>query len=180
MFFKDFFDALGKVTDILNVGRLIFYPVAGFFVLYPTVMIFRLLTLQRSEIKTFFENLKDTAPTDVWLILRGSLIVGFLVSAIGFATVIQPLSAKLKTEIDELSLNKQSLPYRSSYLKKEDKGDYLSWLIAEFYRYVKIVIYIGLGMLLGLGCLFIYTALYVFCYAVAKPFHPSSQGYAFL
>jgi hypothetical protein len=42
-FFKSAVDSADKITDILNVGRLIFYTAAGFSAILPAAMSLRLL-----------------------------------------------------------------------------------------------------------------------------------------
>lgn len=180
MLFDNFFQSLGKATDILNFGRLIFYPVAGFFIFYPAFMIFKLLALRDSQLTTFLENLKDTVPTDFLIIFVGSLIVGFLIAGYGYVMVIEPLSENVKTEIYELGLEKNSFAYRYPFLRNSDSEDYQKWLIAEFYRFVEIVTFVPLGALIGLTLFFVYTVLYLLRHAIDKPFYSAGEGYAFL
>jgi hypothetical protein len=180
MWMQQFFDSISKLTDILNVGRLIFYTSAGFFVFYPTVMIFQLLGKEKDKLTTFFTDLRHTAPTDIGLIFTGSLVVGFLIAAAGFALVIQPLSEQERKENQNLSVEKHSFPYCYPHLKNKEDVDYQDWLISEFYRYVEIVTYIPIGFLLGLVLFFAYSVIYLLFYAVAFPFAGAGGGFAFL
>jgi hypothetical protein len=181
--FKELLEILSKIPDILNVGRLVFYSAAGFFAFYPVVMIYR--TLAKKELMPFFEHLMETAPignaVDYVLIYLGSLIVGFLIASVGFAAVIYPNSVKVKFQLDSLGEYTNSYPFIYPRLcNDESKKGYDDWLITEFYRYVEIVTYIPMGLLLGIVFLIVYTIIYLFRYSVVKPFTGSAEGYVFL
>lgn len=181
MWIKQFFESLTKVTDILNPGRLLFYTSAGFLVFYPILMIYRLLVFSNLELTHFLSDIKKLAPTDPWEIFGGSLIIGFLIAALGFTTVLKPLSKQMSAQNDDDKDEKDSFPFRYPHMKNNDSGeDYQAWLIAEFYRYVEIVTYIPLGFLIGLAFLFVYTVIYLFLHAVSRPFVEAVDGYVFL
>ncbi|MGD0886189.1 MAG: hypothetical protein ABSA46_15195 [Thermodesulfovibrionales bacterium] len=177
---KQLFDSFDKLTDILNVGRLIFYTAAGFLVFYPIVMILRILSLSESQFTTFLGNFKDTASTDIPMILCGSLVVGFLIAPTGFVLFLRPLGIKLNREIQELDLAKLNISYRYPQMKNLECEDYHAWLMAEYFRFAEIVTFIPLGFLCGLPLLFVYTVIYLFRYSVACPFAGCGEGCAFL
>lgn len=180
MWIKQFFESLNKITDILNPGRLLFYTSAGFLVFYPILMIYRLLVCNNLELTHFLSDIKRLAPTDSWEILGGSLIMGFLIAALGFTTVLKPLSKQMSAQYNDDKDEKNSFPFRYPHMKNNIEEDYQAWLIAEFYRYVEIVTYIPLGFLLGLTFLFVYTVIYLLLHAVSKPFVEAADGYVFL
>ena len=176
--FKQFFDSLDKFLDILNVGRLIFYFSAGFLTFYPTLMIIKLLTLDKNELVSFLA-LKAVHDYEPWIVIFGSLVVGFLIATASYTTVIHKLLPPLHNEIKVESPNQYSFSYRYPWLAQKEE-EYQKWLIAEFFRFVEIATFVPLGFLLGLSLLFVYSLIYLLRYAVSYPFSDPAGEYAFI
>ncbi|MDP9121301.1 MAG: hypothetical protein M3O15_08020 [Acidobacteriota bacterium] len=160
MDFKAFSDGLDKLTDILNVGRLIFYTAAGFCVSLPLAMGLRMLAHEKLQ-PYWGQFLSDMAACakhpGVWLI---ALVLGFLVASVAGAVV----------DFDEPpheTFDKESYSYQFPRLFSggvHDKGtskDYAAWLISEYYRYFEIVLYIPSGILVALPIFAVYPLLYI-------------------
>src|ERR1700692_116635 len=87
MDFKAFSDGLDKLTDILNVGRLIFYTAAGFCVSLPLAMSLRMLA--HDPLQPYWGQLLSDMSAcaqypAVWLV---ALVLGFLIATVAFALI---------------------------------------------------------------------------------------------
>src|SRR5579871_5791225 len=82
---KALIDGLDKITDILNIGRLLFYTAAGFFAVLPAAMCLVLLSHDALQPywTQFFSDLKGAA--EHWQVLLLALICGFIVSVLANA-----------------------------------------------------------------------------------------------
>jgi hypothetical protein len=162
MDFKGFSDGLDKLTDILNVGRLIFYTAAGFCVSLPLSMSLRMLA--HDNPKSYWEQLlSDLAACakhpGVWLV---ALVLGFLVASVAGAVVNF-------AEPPHQVFDKESYSYQYSRLfsggelsKSSTQKDYAAWLISEYYRYFEIVLYIPSGILVAFPLFATYSLIYLF------------------
>jgi hypothetical protein len=156
---KEITDSLDRLTDILNVGRLIFYTAAGFCATLPGAMTLRLLGNDRPQ-PYWTQFLSDlTAGSrrlEVWLV---SLISGFFISSVSLTLV--KLRDPGHREFDTESYDYQ-YPRLSSGGVHPDKGkDYAAWLVSEYYRYLEIVWYIPAGILFALPFLALYSLVYL-------------------
>ena len=163
-FAKTLFDSLDKITDILNVGRLIFYTSAGFIALLPMAMCLRLLSHDPlvSYWAQFFSDMKTctTQSVAVWL---ASLVFGFVIATLANAVVMNqfhrvPLAEPHK---DHYSYQYARLFSGGVRLKEGTTKDYAAWLISEFYRYLEIVVFIPYAILLSLPVYALYTLAYL-------------------
>lgn len=153
---QQFFDGLSKATDILNLGRLIFYTAAGALVVLPACLIGTLF-LNEENLRTVSESLW----TAVGLLVT-SMVVGFLIAAAAFPLVIDDLSADVRREMTGQAEADEAHSFPRNYPVLRGKGgveDYAAWLISEYYRYVEIAAYIPLGGIIGLVLVDIYVLL---------------------
>lgn len=164
---KDLFDQLkGSFTDILNVGRIIFYPFAGVLIVLPLYMIVRLLLGEPSHLLStqMYEDLKKitTASWSVtFTLFASSLVVGFLLATVGSSMVLGGLSTDVNTEVEREPLARDSFSYNYPFLRNLAKEDYAGWLISEYYRYVEIATYIPLGGIIGLALIEVYVFVFL-------------------
>ena len=163
-FVKSFFDSLDKVTDILNVGRLVFYTSAGFAVVLPGAMSLRLFgqaALQAAYWRQFSTDLVACAKSpEIWM---ASLVLGFVVANLGNALVMRRFTPPPRREIkpDFYSYQYPRL-FSGGIPPKDGTGkDYAAWLVSEYYRYVEIAVFIPYGVLLSLPVYSFYTLLYL-------------------
>jgi hypothetical protein len=164
---KDFFDQIKSITDILNIGRLIFYPFAGALAVVPLYMIVRLVLVDPAP--TLMAQLLidsrhvTTTSWSVTLVLMGaSMIVGFMIATVAFSTVLADLIQRLPPEIwTPISPESTSFTYNYPLLRQNESEDYATWLISEFYRYVEIATYIPLGGIIGLALFEVYVFLFL-------------------
>lgn len=164
-FLKSAIDGADKITDILNFGRIIFYPPAGFCALLPVAMTLRMLAHPATS--TYWSQfLSDlivcSKSVPVWI---ASFVFGFIIANIGFVTVIDqfPALPPPKQPADRFSYD-FSYPRLFSggvHPKEGTPKDYAAWLIAEYYRYVEIAVYIPLGIVLSLPVFSAYSFVYL-------------------
>jgi hypothetical protein len=163
-FFKSAVDSLGKVTDILNLGRLIFYTAAGFCAVLPAAMSLRLLAHDPPlpvYWTQFVADLRSCARHgEVWVV---ALIFGFIIANLAYSIVISRFTSPPRHEPQ-----KDSYPYSYARLfsggvrsKDGTKSDYAAWLVSEYYRYVEIVVFIPYGILLSLPLYSFYSFVYL-------------------
>jgi len=160
---KSAVDSWDKLTDILNVGRVIFYPAAGFCALLPVAMTLRMLSHPTAAPYWAQFVLDLTACCKSGAVWIASLVFGFLIANIGFVTVIDRFTMPMPEPIDKSSYT-YSYPrlFSGGVAPKEGTGhDYAAWLIAEYYRYVEIAVYIPYGILLSLPVYSVYSLLYL-------------------
>jgi hypothetical protein len=144
---KEFFDGLSKATDILNLGRLIFYTTAGALVVLPTYMI----AAQMFELR-LVTNI-DLASWHAAGLFLCSMVVGFLVATVAFPLVLDEVSRDVRREMAADGVTPDdtySFPRNYPMLRGKPGDDYAAWLISEYYRYVEIAAYIPLGAIAGL------------------------------
>lgn len=161
--FKSLFDGLDKITDILNIGRLIFYTSAGFCGLLPVAMSVRLLAADRLSPywKQFFSDFVSCSRHfEIWL---AAVVAGFIIATIANATVMV-----FPSPADPPSDNTKT--YAFQYPRLFSGGirstagptkDYAAWLISEYYRYVEIAVFIPYAVRLSLPVYAVYTAAYL-------------------
>jgi hypothetical protein len=162
-FFKSAVDSFDKVTDILNVGRLIFYTAAGFFAILPVAMSLRLLAYNPLPTywNEFAEDLRHCAGRGgLW---AAALIFGFVIANVANNVVIHRFTPPPRSEPA-----KDSFPYAyprlySGGIRPKDgtPKDYAAWLISEYYRYVEIAVFVPFGILLSLPVYSIYSLVYL-------------------
>ena len=160
---KEWLDALGKITDILNIGRLIFYPAAGLPLVLSLAMILRTVGVSNQPYWLQFKSDLVTCIANVW-VWAGALIAGFIVANIAYARVVSELSPD-STPRDDDDVDFSHIAYRYPQLRTgrrlsrttEPDFDFAAWLIAEYYRYVEIAIFIPYGVLLSLPLLSVYS-----------------------
>jgi hypothetical protein len=163
---KDFFDQIKSFTDILNVGRLIFYPFAGALVVVPLYLIFRLALVDPAPTLTAqllidARHVTITSWSVTWFLIGSSMITGFLIATVGFS-VLSDLAARLPREVlAPLSSENTSFRYNYPLLRQNKSEDYATWLISEYYRYVEIATYIPLGGIIGLALVDVYVLLFL-------------------
>jgi hypothetical protein len=163
MDFKSLFDSLDKATDILNVGRLIFYTAAGFCGVLPVSMSLWLLA-QQEKLKPYWAQfLSDMATCagqyPIWLV---ALVFGFVIASVAYArTTFKPAPI---TTIDKEGYEYQYPRLFSGGISDGRQGvpkDYAAWLISEYYRYLEIVWYIPYALLLSLPVYALYSLIYL-------------------
>jgi hypothetical protein len=159
---KELLEQLGKMADILNVGRLIFYTFAGVLIVVPLHMNGRLLAEPKPDQSVFIQmacdfNVSGLLSVNIVVL---SLVVGFVVAPAAFGIVIERLGKDLREEIEQVPINENSsFSYNYPLLKKEQ--DYAAWLISEYYRYVEIATFIPLGFVIGLLLIGFYVFIYL-------------------
>jgi hypothetical protein len=168
---KQAFDALSNLTDIFNLGRLVFYTAAGALLVYPAVAAISVLSGPELGGRPFDEFVSafeaQVAGTNVALV-AASIVVGFLISAVGFTRVLGTASTTAKAKAEASPVDRRSYPFRYPQLKGTAAGgDYDSWLIHEYFRFVEIVTYVPLGLLGGLASVTLYAAAYVVFWSAA-------------
>jgi hypothetical protein len=157
---KALFDSLDKLTDILNVGRLIFYTAAGFCGVLPFTMSLRLLA--RDKLQPYWRQfLSDmvacTKHPGVWLT---ALVLGFIIASVAFSVVkLKPVSHQ-KIEVDSYEYQYPRL-FSGGMPDKSTSKDYAAWLVSEYYRYFEIVTYIPGSVLLSLPVYSLYSLVYL-------------------
>ena len=169
MDFKSIFDGLDKVTDILNVGRLIFYTTAGFSAVLPVSMCLRILAVQDQSLKPYWARFLDDSRTcahhvEVWLV---ALVFGFIVAALAYSLVME--KSLLPPKSDKSDIDENSFEYNYPRLfsggvpdkQQSATKDYAAWLISEYYRYLEIVIFIPYGILLSIPVYSLYSLIYL-------------------
>jgi len=173
---KEILDQLkGPFTDILNVGRIIFYPFGGALIVLPLYMILRLLLVMGEPgaspalTTSFFTqmsiDLKHITMASwpvTFALLASSVVVGFLLATVGFPMVLDGLSADVNTEVEREPLAQSSFSYNYPLLRNnKDKEDYAGWLISEYYRFIEIATYIPLGGIIGLMLSEVYVGVFL-------------------
>lgn len=167
------FTGVDKMTDILNLGRLVFYTAAGALAYAPLWLLIYLLRAPQIHGQSYFRHLdvaigklgEAGSGYSFWFI---SMVLGFLIAGAAFVKVIAPLSVKVKMQLDHEEINKHGFPYNYPMLvqgtgksEKTDAKDYASWFIAEYFRYVEIVTYIPVGLLLGVSLMALHSGLFL-------------------
>ena len=159
------FNQFKNVTDVLNVGRVIFYPAAGILPTVPALMIPQVMAnpLEPSFAEQFlcdfnFVLIETESPL---ILFFTALIVGFLIATAAFCLVIHKLGAEARKEAEEGAINNKSHAYQYPFLKDDETTDYQQWLISEYYRYVELATFIPVGFLLSLPLVSLYNLIYL-------------------
>lgn len=148
---KALIDGLDKLSDILNIGRLVFYTAAGFCTALPVSM--GILLMGQDQVRhgywvQFMSDLvRSCRSYPVWI---AGMVFGFVISALSNATV--RLDDVTDDKIDKVSF---SFLYPKMFsggvrLKDTNSKDYAAWLISEYYRYFEIALFIPYGLMLSL------------------------------
>lgn len=158
---KSLIDGLDKLTDILNIGRLLFYTSAGFCAMVPLAMCILLLgqeNLTHTYWVQFVSDLvKSSRHFEVWL---AALISGFIISVLANATseFAPPLPDPVPNQT--YAFHYPRLYSGGMRLPQGTSKDYAAWLISEYYRYFEIALFIPYGLLLSLPVYSIYSLAY--------------------
>ena len=98
---------INNLTDILNVGRLIFYSTAGFLAIYPLYTILCLPTVLAAEEEltfvTSFAKLFQyifQSWESLGAVFLSSVIVGFLITTAGFTAIVYPMYKKIYRKLE--------------------------------------------------------------------------------
>ena len=162
-FFKSAVDGLDKVTDILNVGRLIFYTAAGFCAILPVAMSLRLLVHDPAPVywsQFVADLLRCAAHGGVW---AAALIFGFVIATLANSIVMSRFTSPphYEPQKDWYSYSYPRL-FSGGVRPKDGSGkDYAAWLISEYYRYVEIAVFIPYSILLSLPIYSFYSFIYL-------------------
>jgi hypothetical protein len=162
-FFKSGVDSLDKVTDILNVGRLIFYTAAGFCAILPVAMTLRLLAHDPAPVywSQFLADLIACVQhSGVW---AAALISGFVIANLANAIVMNRFTPppRCEPQKDWYSYAYPRL-FSGGVRPKDGTGkDYAGWLVSEYYRFVEIAVFIPYGILLSLPVYSFYSFVYL-------------------
>ena len=162
---KELFDQLKSISDILNVGRLIFYTAAGALVIVPLCLLTRVMmsTLQPTFTLQLASDLQalGAPPVSVWVLFLASLVTGFLIAAVAFLG-LQDRSRRIAQEVRRTVSDRTcSVTYNYPLLRQKKDEDYANWLVSEYSRYVEIVTFVPIGVILGLAVTAIYTATFL-------------------
>jgi len=166
---QQLFGGVDKLTDILNVGRLLFYTAAGALVIYPFDAVVRLAQEHKFCGQPLYELAQAFRGT--WELVVASTIVGFMIAACGWVRVVDQLSVRVKQGIESQPIDEHAYPFRYPQFKNLKSEDYSAWLIAEYFRFIEIVVYIPLGFLAGLGLITLFSAFYMLSWAFAGKAH---------
>lgn len=181
-FFKSAVDSLDKVTDILNVGRLIFYTAAGFCVLLPWDMTLRMLADKPADLywNRFLTDLGNGSAS--WRLWLAALIVGFVIANIANMLVISRFVPPPPRQPRPDSYAFAYPRLFSGGVRPKDGAvkDYAAWLISEYYRYLEIAVFIPYSIALSLPVYSLYSLLFLFRAAGhAPPTVPNAGHFAF-
>jgi hypothetical protein len=160
MDFKALFDSLDKLTDILNVGRLIFYTSAGFCGVLPVAMSLRLLACN-TPLPYWRQFVADVVACGkhpmVWFT---ALVFGFVIASVAFLLVECKSVPHKEIEKDGYDYQYPRL-FSGGVPDKSASKDYAAWLISEYYRYYEIVTCLPFGVLLALPVFSLYSLVYL-------------------
>jgi hypothetical protein len=161
--FKSAVDSLDKITDILNVGRLIFYTAAGFFAILPVAMSLRLLAYDPAPdywSQFVADFLRCTNHSGLW---AAALIFGFVIAILANSIVMDRFTPPPPSEPEKKSYSYSYPRLFSGGVPPKDGStkDYAAWLISEYYRYVEIAVFIPYSILLSLPVYSLYSFVYL-------------------
>lgn len=145
-----FLTVVKTLTDVFNLGRLVFYPLAGALVVVPLDLLLRLLLA--GDVQPFQVQLTHDLSSlggrlaEQGALLLGSTVMGFVIAATTFVRVIS------RAQDGAEQLEKYAFP-RLYPLLRTERENYSDWLVAEYFRFLEIVVHFPvalLGMLLVL------------------------------
>ncbi|MBZ5636586.1 MAG: hypothetical protein LAO55_25965 [Acidobacteriia bacterium] len=159
---KSLIDGFDKVTDILNVGRLLFYTTAGFCAVLPLAMCILLLGHDNVPYSYWVQFMSDLVKSSrqfaVWI---ASLIFGFIISVLANA-MYQPKSVPEEQAIPQSYAFQYPRLYSGGVQRTgSTPKDYAAWLVSEYYRYFEIALFIPYGLLLSLPVYSLYSLAYL-------------------
>ncbi|MFL6386996.1 MAG: hypothetical protein ACJ71U_05865 [Terriglobales bacterium] len=166
MDFKSLFDSLDKVTDILNLGRLVFYTATGYLGVLPVCMTLHMLAQTQGPLAPYwrqflYDLIACSSRYEVWI---AALVFGFVI--VGVAYALTNFKPAPREAIDQESYDYQYPRLFSGGVTDAQRAmtkDYAAWLISEYYRYVEIVWYIPYAVFLSLPVYALYSFTYLFC-----------------
>ncbi len=158
---KALIDGFDKITDILNIGRLLFYTAAGFCVILPAAMCLILLSRSGAQGVYWTQFVSDLSRSahrlDVWL---AALIFGFIISVLA--------NAIFDFDSGDGTVSEQFYPFMyprlfNGGIKPKDGAnkDFAAWLISEYYRYFEIALFIPYGLMLSLPLYVAYSFIFL-------------------
>ncbi|MEY4545133.1 MAG: hypothetical protein RL685_1328 [Pseudomonadota bacterium] len=149
-----FITLVKTLTDVFNLGRLVFYPLAGVLIVAPLDLLLRLLLT--SEVRPFqaqllqdLRALGNNLPEQGALLL-GSTVMGFLLAGTTFVSVISRAQDKAENE------SKYAFPRLYPLLRTKDEN-YADWLVAEYFRFLELVVHFPVAMMGTLALLDLYA-----------------------
>jgi hypothetical protein len=150
-----------KLTDILNVGRLIFYTSSGFCTILPGAMIIRLLEHGPSN-KYWVQFTSDliacATKGAVWI---AALVLGFVLANLAYAALLNKLVAPAGEPPKTQGLAYHYPRLSAGGAAPTTEHDLAAWWISEYYRYVEIAAYIPFALLLSLPLYSLYSLVYL-------------------
>lgn len=139
-----FLTVVKTLTDVFNLGRLVFYPLAGALLVAPLDLLMRLLLT--SSVRPFQAQLAHDLSAmggrtaEQVALLLGSTVVGFSIAGTTFVSVIS--RAQDGAEKQE----KYAFP-RLYPLLRTERENYSDWLVAEYFRFLEIVVHFPVALL---------------------------------
>jgi hypothetical protein len=152
-------NVLKTVTDSFNLGRLVFYPLAGALILLPLDLITRLLLTEKVasfqvQLLKDLNALGNNAP-EQGLLLLGSTVIGFLLASASFVSVIASAEQDAR---DRCGLSGDAVSFPHLYVKLgTEKENYADWLIAEYFRFLEIVVHFPVALVSSCGLMGVYS-----------------------
>lgn len=145
-----FLTLVKTLTDVFNLGRLVFYPLAGALIVAPLDLLLRLLLTSRvqpfqAQLGQDLSAMGSRLAEQVALLL-GSTVMGFLIAGTTFVRVIS-------TAQDGAEKQERYAFARLYPLLRSERENYSDWLVAEYFRFLEILVHFPvalLGMLLVL------------------------------
>lgn len=160
-----FFDEINKLGDIFNLGRMVFYTAAGVLPMIPVFMLIELAGQEPSAVRIgFLEQLSQDlkAAMSHWpAFISFSIIMGFMIAIVSFATVLERENERATRSASNITIKEYGITYRYPLLINNEKADYQSFLISEYYRFVEISVFVPIGMLLATTFFLPYPILYL-------------------
>jgi hypothetical protein len=148
-----------KVTDVLNLGRLVFYTAAGAAIVYPAAGAFAVLTETTLAGRPLAELIAKVRAQGAGL-LGVAIVVGFGVATYGFSVVLGPRNGPIVRKVNASPIDESSYPFRYPQLRGSTGKEWDDWLIQEYYRFVEVAAYVPLGIVAGIGVAAIYSLVY--------------------
>jgi hypothetical protein len=149
-----FLTLVKTLTDVFNLGRLVFYPLAGALIVAPLDLLLRLLLT--SEVRPFQAQLLQdlralgSNPPEQGALLLGSTVMGFLLAGTTFVSVISTAQDGAEKE------SKYAFPRLYPLLRTENEN-YADWLVAEYFRFLELVVHFPVALMGMLALLDLYA-----------------------